>query len=93
MSQYKAHRSNVKAYFTFQNTCTLIFLFKIQFLSPTNFVIFLENVPTRDWTSPVLNSPLMHIEGFLLALTTANDDGRVVTTKQSKWKNFLFPLQ
>ncbi|KAL8600195.1 hypothetical protein ACOMHN_062485 [Nucella lapillus] len=33
-------------------------------------------------SAPVLNSPLMHIESFLLALTTANDDGRVVINKQ-----------
>ncbi|XP_076445975.1 ATP-dependent DNA helicase DDX11-like [Babylonia areolata] len=33
--------------------------------------------------APVLNSPLMHIESFLLALTTANDDGRVVINKQT----------
>ncbi|KAK7496398.1 hypothetical protein BaRGS_00012320 [Batillaria attramentaria] len=33
--------------------------------------------------APVLNSPLMHIESFLLALTTANEDGRVVVNRQN----------
>ncbi|KAK7097155.1 ATP-dependent DNA helicase DDX11-like [Littorina saxatilis] len=37
----------------------------------------------NDRTAPVLKSPLMHIEGFLLALTTANDDGRVVISRQT----------
>uniref|UniRef100_A0ACB8FMR9 DEAD H (Asp-Glu-Ala-Asp His) box helicase 11 n=1 Tax=Sphaerodactylus townsendi TaxID=933632 RepID=A0ACB8FMR9_9SAUR len=31
---------------------------------------------------PKMASPLMHIEGFLAALTTANQDGRVILTKQ-----------
>lgn len=33
---------------------------------------------------PVLSSPLMHIEGFLLALTNADKDGRIVLNKQRK---------
>lgn len=31
---------------------------------------------------PRLASPLMHIEGFLAALTTANQDGRVILSRQ-----------
>ncbi|XP_054844360.1 ATP-dependent DNA helicase DDX11 [Eublepharis macularius] len=31
---------------------------------------------------PKMASPLMHIEGFLAALTTANQDGRVILTRQ-----------
>ncbi|XP_015264201.1 PREDICTED: probable ATP-dependent RNA helicase DDX11 [Gekko japonicus] len=31
---------------------------------------------------PKMASPLMHIEGFLTALTTANQDGRVILTRQ-----------
>ncbi|PVD35073.1 hypothetical protein C0Q70_06354 [Pomacea canaliculata] len=40
------------------------------------------DVVNRNKSTPVLNSPLMHIESFLQALTTANDDGRVVLSKQ-----------
>ena len=47
--------------------------------------MFVSDPATQsEWTAPVLKSPLMHIESFLSALTTANDDGRVVINKQSE---------
>jgi hypothetical protein len=39
---------------------------------------------TEDREGITLSSPLMHIEGFLEALTNANKDGRIVINKQSQ---------
>lgn len=36
--------------------------------------------------SPRPASPLMHVEGFLEALTTANQDGRVILSRQGNWE-------
>lgn len=36
----------------------------------------------EEATVPRPASPLMHIEGFLAALTTANKDGRVILSRQ-----------
>lgn len=38
---------------------------------------------------PRLASPLMHIESFLAALTTANQDGRVILSRQGNPKEGL----
>ena len=46
--------------------------------------IFSEVVETvEDKSDFVMSSPLMHIESFLLALTNADKDGRIVINKQS----------
>ena len=37
---------------------------------------------TSSIMEAVLKSPMMHIEGFLLALTNADKDGRIVVNKQ-----------
>ncbi|XP_035872251.1 LOW QUALITY PROTEIN: ATP-dependent DNA helicase DDX11 [Phyllostomus discolor] len=39
-------------------------------------------VEEREAMAPRPASPLMHIEGFLAALTTANQDGRVILSRQ-----------
>ncbi|XP_012892446.1 PREDICTED: putative ATP-dependent RNA helicase DDX11-like protein 8, partial [Dipodomys ordii] len=38
--------------------------------------------PAEEAEAPRLASPLVHIEGFLAALTTANQDGRVILSQQ-----------
>ncbi|XP_077196078.1 ATP-dependent DNA helicase DDX11 isoform X2 [Paroedura picta] len=58
-----------------------------------NFLQSLNEKPKKEGTPqsppeeaedgpPKMASPLMHIEGFLTALTTANQDGRVILTRQ-----------
>ncbi|KAM5332790.1 putative ATP-dependent DNA helicase DDX11-like protein 8 isoform 3-T3 [Glossophaga mutica] len=56
-----------------------------------HFLQSLEPTPTEAPAAPVEDgeaialrpaSPLMHIEGFLAALTTANQDGRVILSRQ-----------
>ena len=41
----------------------------------------------------VMSSPLMHIEGFLLALTNPDKDGRIVINKKSKTAQPIKHLQ
>ncbi|XP_060224227.1 ATP-dependent DNA helicase DDX11 isoform X2 [Meriones unguiculatus] len=53
-----------------------------------HFMKSLQSGPTEDSleegqaTAPRAASPLMHIEAFLAALTTANQDGRVILSRQ-----------
>ena len=47
----------------------------------SNIVIFVfAEKPAEE--QQTFSSPLLHIEGFLLALTNADKDGRVVISKQ-----------
>ena len=36
----------------------------------------------------MMRSPLMHIEGFLEALTSANDDGRILVDKRGELSRY-----
>ena len=51
-------------------------------------VVFVAAVPTGDQQGPaeaehvLAASPMMQVEGFLMALTNSNKDGRVVVHRQ-----------
>ena len=50
-----------------------------------------QETPTRtEDKHSSMSSPLMHIEGFLSALTTADRDGRIVMNKQGTCTFFLY---
>lgn len=51
------------------------------------FYLFSDQVTSSKESredSVMMKSPLMHIEGFLLALTNPDKDGRIVVAKKSK---------
>nr|XP_053777054.1 ATP-dependent DNA helicase DDX11 isoform X3 [Desmodus rotundus] len=54
----------------------------LQSLQPTLTEAPTAPVEEGEATAPRPASPLMHIEGFLAALTTANQDGRVILSRQ-----------
>ncbi|CAO2625666.1 ATP-dependent DNA helicase DDX11 [Lemmus lemmus] len=63
-----------------------------------HFLKSLQSGPTEDSleegqaTAPQPASPLMHIEAFLAALTTANQDGRVILSRQGNRLSLKFLL-